>query len=510
MKKIIRLLFHRVTFIVLFMLIQLFVLVGVMLRFSDYFAVFYSISILLSALIALSIINSRDNPAYKMAWIIPVLLMPVFGGMLYLMFGHSGLTRREKQRMADTLHRVQKAALPGDVSRLLEQRSPTAASQSRYIHGYADCPPSQNTATQYYPLGENAFAAMKEAMESAQCYIFLEYFIIQPGIMWDSILEILCRKAAEGLDVRLIYDDMGCMFTLPFRYDRKLQQMGIRCCVFNPFRPVLSSRFNNRNHCKMTVVDGHTAFTGGINLADEYINAFEKHGHWKDTVLRVQGDAAWYMTAMFLSMWDWLHGGEEVLEDYRPALPIAEYTQELGFVQPYSDSPLDGEPVGEIVYGNLIDKARRYVYITTPYLILDHNMTTRLCTAAKCGIDVRIITPHIADKWYVHAVTRHNYAQLLESGVRIFEYTPGFIHAKSFVVDDEYAVVGTVNLDYRSLYLHFENGVWMYGARSVTQVLEDFIATQKLSQEITIEQCRSVPFARQLGRAVLAVFSPLM
>ena len=276
------------------------------------------------------------------------------------------------------------------------------------------------------------------------------------------------------------------------------------------FLPVLNSHFNHRDHRKILVVDGHTAFTGGINLADEYINAYEKHGHWKDTAVLLRGDAVWNLTVMFLSMWDYIHGIDEDFTPYKPSVHMTGQVESDGYVQPYSDNPLDGEPVGETVYLNLINRAKRYVYINTPYLILDNEMATALRMAAKSGVDVRIVTPHIPDKWYVHAVTRAYYEMLLESGVRIYEYTPGFVHAKTFVVDDEYATVGTVNLDYRSLYLHFECGVLLYRTSSVAAVKADYLKTLEVCQEVSLEECRRVPLFRRLGRAVLRVFAPLM
>ena len=273
--------------------------------------------------------------------------------------------------------------------------------------------------------------------------------------------------------------------------------------------PILSSRFNTRDHRKICVIDGNVGFTGGINLADEYINAYEKHGHWKDTSILLKGEAVFNLTVMFLSMWDYLDGTTGKT-DYSRYYPTVWDENAKGYVQPFADNPLDDEAVGETVYLNLINKAKRYVYITTPYLILSSEMFTALTSAAKCGVDVRIITPHVPDKWYVHAVSRSHYQPLIEAGVKIYEYTPGFIHAKTFVVDDDYAVVGTINLDYRSLYLHFECAVWMYQTPSVAQVRDDFFKTQQISQEITLEECRSLSFPRRLGRSVLRVFAPLM
>ena len=382
--------------------------------------------------------------------------------------------------------------------------------QSEYIRRITGAPPSQNTSVEYLPLGELKFARMLEELEKAEHYIFLEYFIIQEGRMWDPILEVLERKAKAGLDVRVMYDDLGCMMTLPPHYKRVLEEKGIRCCVFNPFVPVLSSRLNNRDHRKICVIDGHTGFTGGINLADEYINAYPKHGHWKDTAVLLRGDAVWSLTLMFLSLWDYVRGTRDDYALYHPRRYQREPVASDGVVQPYTDSPLDDEAVGETVYLNLINKADRYVYITTPYRIISSEMITALATAAKSGLDVRIITPHVADKWYVHAVTRAYYEVLIEAGVRIYEYTPGFIHAKTFTVDDEYGVVGTINLDFRSLYLHFECAAWLYRCSCIPKMREDFMQTLAVSQEVTLEECRGVGLVTRVVRSVLRVFAPLM
>ncbi|HWR61453.1 MAG TPA: phospholipase D-like domain-containing protein, partial [Clostridia bacterium] len=330
------------------------------------------------------------------------------------------------------------------------------------------------------------------------------------GVMWNSILEILKEKAAQGLDVRVIYDDVGCLMTLPYGYEKELGRMGIKCYVFNPFVPVLSIRLNNRDHRKIAIIDGHTAFTGGINLADEYINAYEKHGHWKDAAIVLHGEAVWSLTVMFLSMWSFLSKTNESYEEFKPPVAYCRSIEAEGYVQPYADSPLDDESVGESVYLNLIGEAQEYVYISTPYLILDNEMSAALCLAAKRGVDVRIVTPHIADKWYVHSVSRSNYQVLLDSGVKIYEYTPGFIHSKTFVVDDVFAVVGTINLDYRSLFLHFECGVWMYRTKSVLEVKSDYLQMLQICQSITPDYNRNLSWHKRLGRTILKLFAPLM
>ena len=509
MKKILRFITQRVVITALLIVLQALLLFGFIWKLDNYFVYFYAGSVLLSLLITLGIINSKSNPAYKIAWLIPILLFPVFGGLVYLLFGSDRTGRYLRKKLQGIGTEMDNVI--GEAYRRsgAEQLPPDAANQSRYISHCAYCPPYQNTTTEYLPLGEVKFERMVEELKKAKHYIFLEYFIIQEGKMWNTILDILRQKAAEGVDVRVIYDDMGCIMILPTGYDKTLEQMGIKCRIFNPFVPILSSRFNTRDHRKICVIDGNVGFTGGINLADEYINAYEKHGHWKDTSILLKGEAVFNLTVMFLSMWDYLDGTTGKT-DYSRYYPTVWDENAKGYVQPFADNPLDDEAVGETVYLNLINKAKRYVYITTPYLILSSEMLTALTSAAKCGVDVRIITPHIPDKWYVHAVSRSHYQPLIEAGVKIYEYTPGFIHAKTFVVDDDYAVVGTINLDYRSLYLHFECAVWMYQTPSVAQVRDDFFKTQQISQEITLEECRSLSFPRRLGRSVLRVFAPLM
>ena len=509
MKKILRFITQRVVITALLIVLQALLLFGFIWKLDNYFVNFYAGSVLLSLLITLGIINSKSNPAYKIAWLIPILLFPVFGGLVYLLFGSDRAGRYLRKKLQGIGTEMDNVI--GEAYRRsgAEQLPPDAANQSRYISHCAYCPPYQNTTTEYLPLGEVKFERMVEELKKAKHYIFLEYFIIQEGKMWNTILDILRQKAAEGVDVRVIYDDMGCIMILPTGYDRTLEQMGIKCRIFNPFVPILSSRFNTRDHRKICVIDGNVGFTGGINLADEYINAYEKHGHWKDTSILLKGEAVFNLTVMFLSMWDYLDSTTGKT-DYSRYYPTVWDENAKGYVQPFADNPLDDEAVGETVYLNLINKAKRYVYITTPYLILSSEMLTALTSAAKCGVDVRIITPHVPDKWYVHAVSRSHYQPLIEAGVKIYEYTPGFIHAKTFVVDDDYAVVGTINLDYRSLYLHFECAVWMYQTPSVAQVRDDFFKTQQISQEITLEECRSLSFPRRLGRSVLRVFAPLM
>ncbi len=506
LRKCLEFLFHRVVIVALMLLIQVAAIVLVIWKFNAYFVYFYAFCGILSIVVVLHIVNGNSNPSYKIAWIIPILLFPIFGGLFYIMFGGSYPTAGIRRKLSVITEKAGNA-LQKDHKILeeLEKIDLDAAKEATYIQNYAGCPPFQNTSTEYLKLGEEKFERLVEELKKDKRFIFLEYFIIQEGLMWNTILEVLIAKVKQGVDVRVIYDDMGCIMLLPKDYDKKLEALGIKCCVFNRFIPILTTRLNNRDHRKIAIIDGDVAFTGGINLADEYINKIDKHGHWKDTAMMLKGEGVWGFTVMFLSMWAYLRKTDEDFSLFRSEKE--DYSSiENGVVQPYTDSPLDGEAVGETIYLNIINRAKKYVYITSPYLIIDNEMITALSVAAKSGVDVRIITPHIGDKWFVHALTRANYHALVKNGVKVYEYTPGFIHAKSFVSDDKYGVIGTVNLDYRSLYLHFECGVWMYQTSSISQMKKDYFDTLEKCQQITLEDCKK----RGLLSAILRVFAPLM
>lgn len=353
------------------------------------------------------------------------------------------------------------------------------------------------------------YEVLLSELEKAENYIFLEFFIVQEGVMWDSILAILKEKARQGIKVRLIYDDMGCFFLLPNDYPKRLAKDGIECTMFNPFRPFLTAKQNNRDHRKIISIDGKVAFTGGINLADEYINAIEKYGHWKDSGIMIQGKAAWSFTLMFLEMWEICTGCNEDYASYYPWHKDSCKILPDGFVQPYADSPMDTENVGEHVYLQILNQAQDYVYINTPYLIVDDSMVSALSLAAKRGVDVRIITPHKWDKWIIHMTTRSYYRELIKAGVKVYEYTNGFMHAKTFVSDDRTATVGTTNLDFRSLYLHFECGALLFDSTAVMEVKEDFLNTLEICQQITEKDC-SFNVVMRLLQDVLRLFAPLM
>lgn len=512
-KKLFKIMFHRAVLTGMALLVQATLLVAVILKFKQYFVFFYGVSIVLSIVAVVLIINSDMSSGYKIAWMIPIMLFPIFGGLFYIFFGGKKLSRRVKRKM-NSVEQKMKESLSERPSIIeeLEREDVSASNHSKYIQDYAYSPPYKNTYTEYLPSGEAKFKALKEELKKAKRFIFMEYFIIEEGKMWNEILQILKDKVKEGVDVRVMYDDVGCLMTLPMGYSDELEKLGIKCAVFNPFAPVLSSRLNNRDHRKITVVDGHTGFTGGINLADEYINEYVKYGHWKDTAILLKGDAVWSLTVMFLSLWDYVNDIDEDYSLYRPLDSELELGRETGdgYVQPFTDNPLDEEPVGESVYLNLINRARKYIYINTPYLIIDTEMVVALSVAAKSGVDVKIVTPHIADKRIVHSMTRSYYPVLIRSGVKIYEYTPGFMHAKSFVVDDEYGVVGTINMDYRSLYLHYECGVWLYKTGSIADIKADFLETLKLCREFTKKDVESIPIYKILARSVIRVLAPLM
>ncbi len=510
--KLLKRVFNRTTICILGIMIQVGYLVSLFWTLGTAYTYSYFVFLVLGMVLALYVVNSDLNPSYKIAWIIPILAFPIFGSMFFLFFGNSHSGDRLRRRM-NRFNEETKLLLPQDKKLLegLRAETKTVEKQANYIFRYGGYPVYTNTYTEYFPSGEAKFERLLEELEKAKRFIFLEYFIIQEGKMWNAVLEILERKVKEGVDVRVVYDDFGCLFTLPYRYNEVLEKKGIRCKVFNPFKPIWSAKMNNRDHRKILVIDGYVAFNGGINLADEYINVYPKHGHWKDTAVMLKGEAVWSFTMMFLTMWNFLNGSKP--DDYSVYMPKEEEAapyRKTGFVIPYTDSPLDDEPVGENVYLNIINDAKDYVYITTPYLIIDNEMQTALILAAKSGVDVRIITPHIADKWFVHAVTRAYYKKLTKFGVRIYEYTPGFIHAKNFVSDDTVAVVGTINLDFRSLYLHFECATWMYKTDCVPDVKKDFLETLKVCGEVTYSDCLHVNIFKRIGRALLRLFAPMM
>jgi len=509
-KQWFRTLFRRRMLIILLLIIQAGVLLYLITSGSRLSHIISNLLTVLSALIALHIIAKKDKGAYKTTWVFLILVFPIFGGLLYLLFLFQSPTRKMEIQLKKAEEKAGPLFFLPDSSRgAAKQQLGSFFPQVRYLEDFVGFPVYEDTETHYYSPGEKMLEALIPELERAEQYIFLEFFIVQDGIMWGRILNVLKQKAAHGVKVRLLYDDIGCFLLLPSNYVKQLEKFGIECSVFNPFRPVLTVAQNNRDHRKIISIDGKVAFTGGINLADEYINAIEKHGHWKDSAIMLRGKAAWSLTLMFLQMWEI---STHTDEDYRQYYPW-EYTLcphfQNGFVQPYADSPMDKENVGEHVYFQILNQAQDYVYINTPYLIVDDSMVSALTLTAKRGIDVRIVTPHIWDKRIVHMTTRSYYRDLIQAGVKIYEYRNGFVHSKTFVSDDRIATVGTTNLDFRSLYLHFECGVLMFDSTAVKEIKEDFVQTLENCQSVTEKDCRA-NFLTRLLQDILRLFAPIM
>ncbi|MBC8570824.1 cardiolipin synthase [Zongyangia hominis] len=507
LRKVSKFLSSRLFLFALLIVVQFLFLVFSVFYLSRGQVFLYTALELCSVIAVIWIVGKADNPSYKLAWAIPILLFPLFGGLFYLFLGN----HRVGKKLSDRLEFFERAGYQQvekneAVFSKLKSTSKHLSRQAEYIGSIAAYPVWQGTTSTYFSIGEEMFEALKTQLERAEKFIFMEYFIVESGVMFDSILAILRRKASEGVEVRFIYDDLGSISTLPSHYYRQLKGYGIKACVFNPFTPVLSPAINYRDHRKICVVDGNVGFTGGINLADEYINAIVKHGHWKDSGVMIEGQAVWNLTMMFLQIWNFTTGESDDYEQYRPV----KVKEDDGFIQPFGDVPLDRNNISEYAYMQIINGSYRYVYIMTPYLIIDNEMSTALIMAAQSGVDVRIITPHIADKWYVHLVTQANYPRLIKNGIKIYEYTPGFVHAKNFVADDEVAIVGTANMDFRSFYLHFECGCAFFRNSAVQDVKRDFLETLRLCQPITLEECKKQNPFKTLLQALLKMFAPLM
>lgn len=513
LKILVRIVFGRTAFIFLFLLIQAGFLFSCIRWLGEYMVYIYGVTIVLTTLVTIHILNEKVNPSFKIAWMVPVLVIPVFGTLLYLFvqmqIGTKIIAARLKATGSETKDYLrQEPKTQGQ----LKETSQNTANLAHYLQEYGGFPIYQNTKVSYFPLGDDLFRELKRQLSQAERFIFMEYFIVERGVMWDEILGILKKKAEEGVEVRMMYDGMCSIALLPYSYPKKLERMGIQCKMFSPIKPTLSTHQNNRDHRKICVIDGHTAFTGGVNLADEYINQKARFGHWKVTGVMLEGRAVQSFTMMFLQMWNiteprgqnygrYIWNGEE---------PSADTCQSQGFVMPYGDSPMDNEQVGELVYLHIINQAQRYVHIMTPYLILDHEMVTALTFAAKRGVETVIIMPHIPDKQYAYMLARSHYQELIEAGVQIHEYTPGFVHAKSFVSDDHTAVVGTINLDFRSLYLHFECGVFLYNNPAVETIEKDYQETLKKCCRITLEDCKNYPFIKSFMGRFMRFIAPLM
>lgn len=511
--KLLRIIFGRTAFVVIFMLVQLAVLFSAFYWLSEHIFVIYGGFTLFSAAVVIYIINKRQNPVYQLAWVIPVLVIPVFGAMFYVFLEIQPGVHMIAGRLAHLIQETKPYLKQEErIRERLAVENKRTLHLADYMSRFGGYPMYDGTTAEYFPLGDDMFPRLLEELKKAKHYIFMEYFIVERGVMWDSILDILEQKVKEGVEVRFMYDGTCSLTLLPYHYPRELEKKGIRCKMFSPVKPALSSYQNNRDHRKITVIDGVTAFTGGINLADEYINEKVRFGHWKDTAIMMKGKAATGFLMMFLQLWNITEREPEDYEKYlaHPGDEGYDQPDADGYVMPYGDSPLDHETVGQHIYLDVLNNAEQYVHIMTPYLILDSDLITALTYAAKRGIETIIIMPHIPDKIYAYLLARSYYKELLLAGVRIFEYTPGFVHAKVFSSDDEKAVVGSVNLDYRSLYLHFECAAYLFRNSAIAQVEQDFQETLAKCQEITLEDCRKYPLLKRLAGSILRLFAPLM
>lgn len=507
MRKLLKFLFSRTFLIGFCIVVQAVILFLTAIYLSQYGLYTYALFTLASVITILYVVSRQDNPIYKLAWVIPIALLPALGWLIYLLGGRSGLPRKKRQRAEEIYDSIRPfTRQDAEIMEQIQSQNPLVGRQFQYLYNRTRMPVYQRTETEYLSPGEEFFARLCEELQKAERFIFMEYFIVQEGRMWDRVLEILVQKAREGVSVKMTYDGFGCLFTLPSGYFKKLEALGIEVHVFNSLRPSLDAFMNYRDHRKITVIDGNVGFTGGNNLADEYINEYPKHGHWKDSSILLRGDAVWSLSLLFLQLWQYYDPSPVDYETFRPTLHV----QNDGWVMAFGDSPLDSDLVGELGYMHIIENARQYVSITTPYLILDNEMATALCSAAQSGVQIQIITPGIADKWYVHMVTQSNYRRLIEAGIEIYEYAGGFIHAKTLACDDELAIVGTQNFDFRSFYLHFECGVVMYQSSTVADVRRDHLATLEHCRRITMEDCRKRSRPVRLLQILLNLFAPLM
>ena len=510
-KTLLNVIFSQKATIILLLVLQFVLIFITFTQLSEHYTYIHVVFSTIAIVLAISILNTNENPAYKLTWIIPMLVLPVFTTVVYILLKNQPGTRKVRNAYAKKCANT-RAFLPTDkeVMKAVKEEDSTLYKLCTYIDDRAGYPAYRCEGAEYYPLGEYKFEAMIRELKKAEDFIFMEYFIVDEGEMWSQIMEILLEKVKAGVEIRFLCDGMGSQFTLPSKDLKKLRKNGIKCLIFNKFHPMMSTIQNNRDHRKILVVDGKVAFNGGINLADEYINRRIRFGHWKDTAVMIKGEAVWNYTMMFLQMWEVISGDTAQYDMYRPK-STGEVRRCKGYVIPYSDSPLDDEDVGKLVYMDMINNAQDYVYITTPYFIPDNEMMTALELAAKSGVDVRIITPHIPDKWYIHCITKSYYRDLLAIGVKVYEYTPGFIHAKNFLSDDKKAVVGTINLDYRSLYLHFECATYMYDTECIKDIRADFNDLfENKCHMITAEDCRKISFFSRFASIILRMFAPLL
>lgn len=511
LNALVSLVFSRIMLTVVILVLQIVLLVWIFSLLGTYTKwVLYALNIL-AAVFVVIIINSDENPAFKLTWMLPLCVVPVFGAVLYLFIQVNPVRFGVKKRLHKRIAETEAYLKPNeDVQQRMWEENIPITDLAYYIQNVNGFPAYDKTRITYFADGEQKLQDLIPELQKAEKFIFLEYFIINPGRVWDEVLTVLEQKAAEGVEVRLMYDGFNSILKLPRKYPETLKKKGIKVRVFAPVVPFLSSHQNYRDHRKILVIDGKVAYNGGINLADEYMNYIERFGYWKDTAVKLTGDAVRSFTAMFLQMWNLM--GDDI-EDYdKYLLPKQEeyLPGRNGIVIPYNDDPCNGEDVAEEVYLDILSKARDYVYIMTPYLVPENEIITALRFAAQRGVDVRIIMPHIPDKKVAFAIAHTYYQQLMVAGVKIYEFTPGFVHAKMFLSDDVKAVVGTINLDFRSLYEHYECATFIYGNSVIMDIKEDFRKTFEQCQRFTQEDYKKLPFMHRACGRIFRLFAPLM
>ena len=491
---------------VLITVLEIAAIIGTVVVMCIFVPYFYILCFVTAFGCIIKIVASDDNPDYKVPWVLFVLTIPIAGFMLYFIFYSRKLHKKFIRRL-DELKRYNYDKDCSEDYTVLKSEDAPAASQAKMLCEISDSKLFTNTKLKYFPLGEDMLASMLPDLEAAEKFIFMEYFIIEEGKFWNSILDVLKRKAAAGVTVRVLYDDIGCMSTLPGDYAKTLRSYGIEAAPFSRLRGNADSEFNNRSHRKIMVIDGKIGYTGGVNIADEYINETVRFGHWKDTGIRLEGDAVWELSRLFLC--DYGLNVKNLPEESYEIYPHTKETEENGYLIPFGDGPkpIYERRVGKSVITNMLNSATEYVYMTTPYLIIDNELCASIENAALRGVDVRIIVPHIPDKKLVFQMTRSFYYRLMRAGVKIYEYEPGFIHAKSYVADGKYAMIGTINLDYRSLVHHFENGVWMYKCDVIADIKADIVDTLEKSIEITPSMLKTGKLTRFI-RALVRIFAP--
>lgn len=493
---------------ILITVMEIVAIIGIVAFLSYKIPYFYFLAYATQIGCVIKIIASNDNPDYKVPWLLFVLILPIAGFMLYMMMYSRTLKRKYVKRLKDLDDRMYHKD-SRELFEKLSKENPVAYSQAKMLCKISYGNLFDKTSQRYYPLGEIMCKDMIEDLKKARKFIFMEYFIIEEGKLWGSILEILKEKALQGVEIRVVYDDIGCMKTLPGNYFKKLRKIGIDATPFSFLRGQADSEFNNRSHRKITVIDGYIGYTGGINLADEYINKKARFGHWKDGGIRLEGEGVWELTRLFLV--DYGINVRQLPKAKHDYFPKAAPKDTQGYIIPFGDGPrpLYKREVSKIAIQNMLNSATRYAYITTPYLIIDNELCQTIENTALRGVDVKIILPHIPDKRLIHSMSRSFYPRLMDAGVEIYEYKEGFIHSKNYITDDEYAIVGTVNLDYRSLVHHFENGVWMYNTDVIADIKNDFDKTIEKSIKIEREMLK-LGILKRFFRACVRVFAPLL